>query len=508
VGSWFESKAAHHYFNSARVAELADALDLGSSSRKGVWVRLPPLAPSYKKRERAVNNVKQIHPTINDSQSLTTNEDGIFSSGQTNFKFQLHEETSQLFYATVIMPASLIDRLYHETARLMQQTVHAPGFGHGNVPVAYIQENFHANLTNHLKEFLFKYAVLNFIFKQLRTQKLPVAGEPRLMSIELAPRMDARFTFELTMIPALNIPEWKYLPFKAPKRKNYKDLDRQVESFISQEREHLAQFQDSGIAFGDWVLFSLALTDHNNSPLMDKELFWFKVSDEEGEHSLRSLFLGKKPGNQEYSSNKGLQEYLSNHLDTHYNFHLEIIDTLPHSFFCFELFKRHFKAKTNKDLAKKLIEVFSYRNDISQRRSMVEESLKLLLSKNYFAIPQHLILREQKSLLEAVRENPDYNVYRVQKDFQQRLRQLAEKHAREKIFIDHLAYTENIAITDHDIKAYLNLTIRQRTKEFIYFEHPQPMIEGHEIPIASEEIKRICLREKTINYAIHHLTKK
>lgn len=31
----------------ARVAELADALDLGSSFRKEVWVQVPPLAPVF-----------------------------------------------------------------------------------------------------------------------------------------------------------------------------------------------------------------------------------------------------------------------------------------------------------------------------------------------------------------------------------------------------------------------------------------------------------------------------
>jgi hypothetical protein len=33
----------------ARVAELVDALDLGSSSREGVGVRVPSLAPNQKR---------------------------------------------------------------------------------------------------------------------------------------------------------------------------------------------------------------------------------------------------------------------------------------------------------------------------------------------------------------------------------------------------------------------------------------------------------------------------
>lgn len=40
--------AAHQNSGKARVAELVDALDLGSSSRKGMGVRVPSLAPLKK----------------------------------------------------------------------------------------------------------------------------------------------------------------------------------------------------------------------------------------------------------------------------------------------------------------------------------------------------------------------------------------------------------------------------------------------------------------------------
>ena len=69
---------------------------------------------------------------------------------------------------------------------------------------------------------------------------------------------------------------------------------------------------------------------------------------------------------------------------------------MPHAYFCIDHFKNHFKIKNNKEMYQKLIEVFSYRNDLSQRRTMVEESLKLLFSKHRFEIPNHLILRQQK----------------------------------------------------------------------------------------------------------------
>jgi len=435
-----------------------------------------------------------------------------FSSYGNNFSvsFQIESSQSSFGYAHIIIPSNIVDKLYTESARAQQHSIHAYGFNRGEVPLEYIKQNFESNIVSHMKKFLFKFSVLNTLLREIRNNKIPVANEPRLVDIKLGPNQESRFIFELSLFPNLQINDWKYLPFKAPKRKNYKDLDRQVEFFIKEERTRLKNNNDQGIAVGDWVEFAVSLVDEKNNPLFDNqtEKFWFKVGDEEVSNPIRELFLHKHVGDVFCTKNAGLQEYFSIHTNTIHNFQIHIMNVVSNAFFCFELFKRHFKIKTNSDMNKKLIEVFSYRHDLSQRRSMVEETLKLFLSKNKFDIPNHLILREQKILLENIKNNPDYNVYRVQKDFTHRIRQLAEKTVKEKILVDRLAYQENIAISDQDIKSYLNLTMRPRTKEFIYFEHPEPMLEGQEIPIPAEELTRTCLREKTINYAIYHLTKK
>ncbi|MDP3889125.1 MAG: trigger factor [bacterium] len=412
--------------------------------------------------------------------------------------------------ATVIIPSQMIKALYHEVSTSQQRYAQTNGFYRGNVPLEYIQQNFTTSIIQHLKEFLFKFCVVNFLYEQIRKQKIVVAGEPRLVDISLEPGNDAHFKFEITHFPDVIINEWKYFPFKAPKRKNYKDLDRQVELFIKEEHENIEKIQDTSLTFGDWVNFDLSIDTNDNQPLLGgfKQNFWFKLDDEEIEIPLRELFKGKKLGTTFNTVNKDLQEYFSDQLETDYNFRIDIVDVLPHAYFCLEQLKRHFRIKTNKDAHKKLIEVFSYRNDLSQRRSTVEEALKLLLNKHPFTIPPHLTSRQQKNILESVQQNPDYNVYRMQRDFQTSIRKLAEKQIKETIFIDKLAYHENIEIAPTDTKGYLNLANRPRTKEFIYFRAPSSKIHGQEIPIPSEELNRICLREKTINYAIYHWTKK
>ena len=65
------------------------------------------------------------------------------------------------------------------------------------------------------------------------------------------------------------------------------------------------------------------------------------------------------------TNNHGFQDFFSNQLASLYTFRVDIIDTVPYAHFCFDQFKNHFKIKTNKDMHRKMIEVFSYRNDIS-----------------------------------------------------------------------------------------------------------------------------------------------
>ncbi len=427
----------------------------------------------------------------------------------TTLRLELEYEHPRFCHATVVVPSKHIDTLYQLAARAQQNNVEAPGFPKGKVPISYIEKNFTSTLLDHIKEFLYRYIVLNFLYREIQHHKLLMIGDPRLQSIILKPNEDARFTFELTLFPDVVIQEWRYYPFKAPKRKKYKDLDRQVDGFIKEERDLHKKYEAADLQVGDWVNFTLTLVDETGAPLLGEytETLWLKIGDEEADVAMQELFLHRKLGDTFITQNKGLQEYFSNTIATNYNFRITILDAVPRSYFCFESFKKYFKLKTNKELSHKLIEVFSYRNDLSQRRSMAEESLKLLLSKHRFMIPNHLILRHTKHILDVLQDNPDYQVYRVQKDFKERVRELAEKQIKEMILLGQLAIQDNMHASQHDIKSYLTLTQRPRTKEFVYFDVPHSKIDGQERPISHETLKLSCLREKALNHIIYHLTR-
>lgn len=421
--------------------------------------------------------------------------------------FSLHATGSQFGSAVVTIPATHVKKLYAQASMAQQAEVHTFGFAKGNTPLSYIEKNFQPHLVDHVKEFFFKYFVINWLYKELYQNKVLLAGEPFLQDICLNPHQDARFSFSLTLAQPITLQGWKRLPFKAPKRKNYKDLDRQVENFLKEEQTAAKKENDEIIKEGDWINFTVCLLNEKDKPLLGayKENLWLRIGHEEADAPFQSLFKGKKIGESFITDHECLQEYFSSHLDTRYKFEVDIVDRLPHSFFCVDHFKKHFRIRNNKELHQKLIEVFSYRNDISQRRAMAEESLKLLLSKHAFPVPQHLVLRQQKTILDLVHETPDYQVYKMQSDFKEKIRTLAEKQVKEDIFIHQLAFHENIGITNTDIKGYLNLGNRPRTSEFIYFEPPSTKFLGHEIPISASLLVQCCLKEKTLNHAIHHL---
>ncbi len=428
--------------------------------------------------------------------------------GYVNITFQ--ELRPSLYYAIVTVPQSCVTTMYKMASESQKKKSVASGFHKGNVPIEYIEQHFTSILHDHLKELLFNYFVIHFLYEQLQERKIPLAGEPRLVNIKLEHDKDARFIFELTVFPDIELNEWKYFLFKAPKRKKYKDLDRQVEMFCKEEKEAAKKRTDVGINIGDWICLDLALVDTNGDHYFEQYAIplWLKIGDEDADHILHTAFTGKNIGDVFISDNKGLQDYFSTQLETAYPFKITINDAVPNHAFDFELLKKHFKIKTNKEMSKKLIEVFSYRNNLSQRRAMAEEALQLMLMKYKFDVPNHLVLRQEKVVLDAVQNNPDYYVYRMQKDFKQSVKRLAEKQAKEMILLDHIAFNDNVTASREDVKSYLNLSNRPRMKEFIYFDMPISKIGGREMPISEFMLKQVCLREKAINHIIYHLTRR
>lgn len=428
------------------------------------------------------------------------------SNKNSPLKFEVQKVTENTAIVHVIIAQSLVKKMFDYLARIQQEHIATPGFSVGKVPLSYIQQEFRATLLTFLKEFFLKFCVMNFLLNQIRQHKLIVVGSPILKNIILEPESKSIFCFDLVLFQPLTIQEWKLLPFKSPKRKNYRDIDRQVDGFIKKELEVSIQ---NGIEYGDWVCFSLTLVDHNQKVFIENfsQYFWFCLKDEEVENTLQSVLLGKKIGDNFLINNTIFYDTFTTHLDGVFPLLLRIEDVVTYKILCFEKFKKHFRLKTQKEVHKKLIEVFSFRNDLSQRHLIVDEAFKLLLSKHRFAPPYSLVNYYEELILKDIKKTLDYSVYKKEKRFNSYVRQLAEKQVREILFIEMLAHAEELDIQNEDVCTYLNLTSRQRTQQLLHFNLPPTKLNGQEIPCAEEYIKTTCFREKALNYVIYHLTK-
>lgn len=460
-------------------------------------VQLPPLAPTKKGASVVIQTESKLSACSLQQSSL-----GSFKFCKGHLSFTITAKHGDYFYdAAITVPQSMVDSIFNRAVKYQSEKIQSIGFK--NSLDDYVAITFKQSIVEYTKEFLLRFCVLDFLYEQLILNKITCSQDPRLLEITLNAGEPATFLFSINTSPAISLLDWKYFVFKAPRRKNYKDIDRQVDSFLKEESVNQKLSNPGIVSLFDWVYFTVETTENG---LVSE--FWIQMADEEISTPLRELFLGRKKGERFVVHNHGFEEYLSSSLIVEYPFIIIIHDIVPHMFFCLDLFKQFFKIKTQKDTHKKLIEIFSYRNDLSQRRSMVEDALSLLRTKHEIKIPEHLLLRQKKRILEAVQTNPDYSVYKRQPHFEQYLDQLALKQSQEIALVDQIAHKESIAITHDDLKGYLNLTKRTRTKEFLYFPIYENFKNGQAMPLVIGTMKQNCLREKVVNHIIYHLTKK
>ena len=360
-----------------------------------------------------------------------------------------------------------------------------------------------------IKGFLFSHFVLNFLKQESCKEKIIVANTPRLTSMTINDNFQAQYVFEISVATPIKLMEWKHFAFKIPRRKNYKDLDRQVATFMKNESTLYKKRDRTSIEENDWVCFTAQLIDANNQPLLEayESTLWTKVSTDIIAHPFSVAFLGKKVGESFVSDRLELEKTFGNGQYSRYTFLITINSIVKGSHLSIEAIKANFKLKSKADVHKKLIEVFSYRNDLSQRKAIIEELFHLFFSKHRFEVPKHIVLRKQEDIILSLMRQPDYHVYKSDKNFAYQVETLAERQLKEEIIIDQIAYDENIVIDEKETHYYLNLFNHSRLREFVHFKPLHEEMENPENPINPSILHQAALREKTLNYVIHVLTK-
>lgn len=415
--------------------------------------------------------------------------------------------SSHLMKVTVEVNAEVTQHVYDETVHFFRKK-QFDGFDYNHVPNEYLESAFNSEIINRLKSYLFRHHVVDALMMEINVKKIPYANYPRLIDIEILPDKKTVFHFDLSLADLIELKEWKHFAFKIPHRKRYKDLDKQVVQFIEKETQMSKKVKSDVVEEGDWVCIKINLLDQNQVNLSDQlmSFFWVKIKKSETPDPFKVHLLGKKVGESFVSDQLDFDDN-SNDVDTrYYNFLVTPLLLVKGSHLSFDTFKQTFKLKNRMEIHNKLMEVFSFRNDLSQRKSSIEEMFNLFFTKHRFEVPKHLVLRRQEDLLLIIMKQPDYHVYRSQRDFESQIESLAEKQLKEEIIIDQISYNENIKIDLFDIQQYLNLFNNKRLKEFIYFKPTFEKTEEINDPLNISVFAQAVRREKMLNTILYTLT--
>jgi FKBP-type peptidyl-prolyl cis-trans isomerase (trigger factor) len=424
-------------------------------------------------------------------------------------KITSERTSSHLFKTEVSVPSSIVIPIREQVISLFQHHARARGFENLVLPRSFVLERHYMDVQQSTMWFILKHFVLDLVVDDFSARKVLLAHNPRLTEVLWENDEKLLYYFDISTNEISLIKEWKMLPFKTPKRKLYKDLDKQVETFIERESALYKQQDHTHLADNDWVCFTTGMLDNNHHPIINSHhrTFWMKLTTKYLVSSFQRDFVNKKIGDKFVLTYLPLDESLQEAVTEHNPFQIEIVSINKGNFFSLDIFKNMFRLKNRLDVHRKLIEVFSYRNDISQRKAIIEEVFHLFFSKNRFEVPKHLVLRKQEDILSALKKNPDYYVYRSQPHFDKHVAFLAERQLKEELIIDKIAYDENLIVNNDDISSYLHLFNTDRLKEFIHFKPVLDIVEDSHVPLHESTLRQVALREKTLNHIIHLLTR-
>jgi len=423
-----------------------------------------------------------------------------------SLKYTINKKSSHLWYLSVEIPGSLACHVKNHITNLYRQYTIMPGMSCANLPVSYTQHYFAQEIEKETEQFLLNHFVEEDAQSYLEENKINIINWPRLAAIEGNATKGYTFTLALSLAPQLALNSWKSQTFTSPKRKNYTDLDIQVESFMSSfSGEDKPNDQISSP--GDWVRFSAHFRPTRDATIVHSpSQYWLRLADASLTTPALRNFFSCKTGST-FSIPAQALSSLQPHVDMgDYSFDIHIEQVVKTNSLTIAQVRNSLSVTDHETLHNKLIEIFSFRNDISLRKAIVEELFYALFNTFRFEVAPHAITRRKELLHFLVQQNPDSSVYTKQKHFPEHMTLLAETKLKEEALIDAIAREEGITVDPLDISHYLSLASNEKLKEFLYFSPLTDDVLSANQPCGEYVLAQTVRREKTLNHLIRQLS--
>ncbi len=422
-----------------------------------------------------------------------------------SLKYTIDKKSSHLWDVIIEVPTALTAHVKDHITRMYQQYTIMPGMSCKNLPVSYTQHYFAQEIERETQRFLHEHFIQESIQTFLHDHKIATVNWPRLKAIIDDTSNSYRFTVSLSLAPVISLENWQAYTFIAPKRKNYTDLDIQVESFITTLKKEKPP--ETRVESGDWVRFAAQFrSPHIQTPIHSPLYYWLRITNPLLASTAMQKFLNTQVNDSFTLPASALSTTQVHTPQTDYYFDITIETIVKTNTISLPQLQESLNVSDHLHLHNKLIELFSYRNDISLRKSIIEELFYSLLNAFRFEIAPHAITRRKEFLLFLMQQSPDNSVYTKQKQFNSHITLLAETKLKEEALIDAIAQYENITITPTDITHYLSLASNERLKEFLYFSPLNEESLSSDMPCGEYILTQSVLREKTLNTIIEKLS--
>ena len=196
-----------------------------------------------------------------------------------SLKYTIEKKSSHLWDVTIEVPAALTAHIKDHITRMYQQYTIMPGMSCKNLPVAYTKHYFANEIERETQRFLLDHFIQESVQVFLQENKISTVNWPRLKEI-IPDTSNATYiyTLALSLAPTITLENWHSYSFIAPKRKNYTDLDIQVDSFIASLDKELPTSNE--VECGDWVRFSAQFrSPHIQTPIHSPLHYWLRITN-------------------------------------------------------------------------------------------------------------------------------------------------------------------------------------------------------------------------------------
>ena len=275
------------------------------------------------------------------------------------FSLRIDPVSSHLCKATVSINPKLVRMIYDQTVKLfLPKSLY--GITKDVTTNDYIEENSKDEIIKKVRQYLFKHFVMNFLISEIIEKKIHISNSPRLAKID-GSLENMSFVFDLALVDPLEIKEWRNFSFSAPKRKRYKDLDKQVENFIAEEATYTKNMNKDSVEKNDWVYFDATLLGNDLQPLSKYLMssMWINITNEDVIDTYKNIFLHRKFDESFITNELELDEAVNDYDDHRYNFLIKINAIYKGKRLSLDNLKSTFKLKNKIDIHNKLMEIFS-----------------------------------------------------------------------------------------------------------------------------------------------------